>query len=376
MSIAGRLDKNMKVVMKEEQAMSIVHGKKGIGRLFMLQFIFCCMLASGAFAAEITATHLDKGKNPFGCSACHITYSKKRSSLKNANIDVCLSCHGSISQSMKAVAKADISSAFRKRYKHPVLETASYHTADEDLPEKSASAPRHVSCQDCHRIHRSTRENPLEGVKGYSSRMERNIKATREYEVCYKCHSDSANLPYDKKNKHKEFDTSNMSFHPIEGPGRNVRVPSLVRPLNVSSTIDCTDCHGNDDPYGPKGPHGSNYEFLLKYDYRKTEGSESQKSYELCYTCHERQSILDNQSFKKHKEHVVYQRIPCSACHVSHGTNRQANLIEFDTAFTRMVPLPQYMRGSEGKPTCYLTCHVGARDIVHNSAFYSGKRWP
>lgn len=376
MPITMRLDKNMKVELKEEQAMSIVLGTKRIVRQLMTQFILCCIISSVSVAAELRATHLDKARNPYGCSACHITSGKKSASMRNPNIEICFSCHGTLSQSKMTVAKADITSALRKRYKHPLIETASYHSAEEDLPERNTSMPRHVSCQDCHRIHLSNRENPMEGVKGYSSKRERNIRATKEYEVCYKCHSDSANLPYNMKNKHREFDIANASFHPIEGPGRNLRVPSLVHSLNVSSTIDCTDCHGNDDPYGAKGPHGSNYEFILKYEYRKTEGSESHKSYELCYTCHERQSILENQSFRKHKEHIVYQRIPCSACHVAHGTNKQANLIDFDLTFVRMVPMPQYMKGLEGKPVCFLTCHAGGREVVHDNAFYAGKRWP
>lgn len=345
-------------------------------RLILVMVLLGGMAVPEVYSAISRPTHLDKSKNPFGCAACHVQPGKLGSLAAATTYDVCFSCHGTISQSRRIVATADISSVLRKRYRHPIVDTAATHSPDEELPEKSASTRRHVTCQDCHRIHVSTPDNALEGVKGYSARRERNIKAVREYEVCYKCHSDSANLPYNMKNKRLEFDQSNMSFHPIEGPGRNRRVPSLIRQLNVSSTINCTDCHGNDDPYGPKGPHGSNQEYLLKNEYRRTEGSESAKTYELCYSCHERQSIIENQSFKKHKEHIIYYRIPCSACHVAHGTNRNANLIEFDTNFVKMIPAATYMRGIEGRPLCYLNCHVGGRDSKHDDAFYSGKRWP
>ncbi len=43
--------------------------------------------------------------------------------------------------------------------------------------------------------------------------------------------------------------------------------PVFCIPLNASSLIKCTDCHNNDDSFGPKGPHGSNYEHILKKNF-------------------------------------------------------------------------------------------------------------
>ena len=37
----------------------------------------------------------------------------------------------------------------------------------------------------------------------------------------------------------------------------------------MSNAMDCSDCHGNDDKYGPRGPHGSRYASLLKDNYSK-----------------------------------------------------------------------------------------------------------
>lgn len=41
--------------------------------------------------------------------------------------------------------------------------------------------------------------------------------------------------------------------------------------------VTCSDCHGNSNPSGPKGPHGSNLDYLLKRD---------PKQAEFCFDCH------------------------------------------------------------------------------------------
>ncbi|MBA4373406.1 MAG: hypothetical protein C0402_11175 [Thermodesulfovibrio sp.] len=352
---------------------------KQSGRICLLQVLVLFALfagpASESFAAAGLSTHLDRSKNPGGCSSCHRGHGKRGTPMLAAasKQEMCFSCHGLTLAAGVGTARTDMQSVFNKRYKHPVAESGSSHRAGEELPEKNPGAPRHVTCEDCHKTHEVTSEKPLARINGYSRARARVKEAREEYEVCYNCHADSANLPMMSKNKRLEFDQNNLSYHPIEAPGRNMRVPSLVKSLNVMSRITCSDCHGNDDQHGPRGPHGSNISGMLRYEYIKNETAESPLSYALCYSCHDRGSILNNISFKTHKEHVVYNHIPCSACHASHGSEKNQHLIDFPTKFVNFVPLPVYMPALDGKPTCLLNCHVSGRDVLHDNAFYTSR---
>lgn len=299
--------------------------------------------------------------------------------LSESKEDFCFGCHGPVNVSRTVQAKTDIQAEFNKMYVHPVRDTSMYHFPAEELPEQNPVTPRHVSCADCHRVHVLEPGDTLRGVKGYVPGRgigQTSRRAQHEYEVCYRCHSDSANLPPGSTNKADEFFPSNPSYHPIEAAGRNKNVPSLIGNLNENSIISCDDCHGNDDPFGPKGPHGSRFEHLLKFGYVEQESAESPNTYELCYSCHERDSVIGNISFQKHREHIVFNRIPCSACHNPHGSVVNPNLIEFAPLFVDASPQPIYSPQSPGKPMCFLSCHVGGVTVVHDSDFYTAKHWP
>lgn len=345
-------------------------------RKTLMTLVFLSIASAVVFAIE--PSHLDKTKNPAGCSVCHTGHGVKGSStLRFDKKELCFACHSSAATVPPQLrAKTDILSVFQKRYRHPVLETSQYHEPFEELPEKETSAPRHVACQDCHRVHESTSDRPWKKVKGYSAIKIKKKEADEEYEVCYLCHADSLNRPPQKKNIADLMDSMNPSYHPVEARGKNGRVPSLIPPLNSNSKILCTDCHGNNDPFGPKGPHGSDYEYILKARYEIREVPESYDAYELCYSCHDRQSILGNQSFQKHKEHIVYQHIPCAACHESHGSKIYPHLIDFNSLFVLPFPSPSYIPSPTGRSLCYLRCHVGGRQIVHDNQFYNERRWP
>src|SRR6185369_17993520 len=128
-------------------------------------------------------------------------------------------------------------------------------------------------------------------------------QVSKESELCYLCHAESANLSGRSTNKRLELSPSNPSFHPLEAEGKNSAVVSLIRPYKEKkvtagdiSTITCGDCHGNDDPNGPKGPHGSRYANILVDNFvTQDKVVESQHAYALCYRCHNRNSILGNE---------------------------------------------------------------------------------
>jgi len=323
------------------------------------------MLNTNSYA--FNETHLDNSKLPEGCNSCHRSHGKPATPmLERPKDELCLKCHGLIKKGVKGEAKTDIYSILIKRSNHPIIETTKYHLIGEDLPEKSPSTPRHVSCFDCHSPHLSTKDKPLVGVRGYSGRGAKINRAQYEYEVCYKCHSDSANLPSGASNIANEFDPGNASFHPVETIGKNRTVPSLEANLSSLSIIKCSDCHSNDDKNGPVGPHGSNYEFILKGNYTIDSAPESPYAYELCYGCHARVSILNNDSFSAHNQHLS-NRISCYSCHDAHGSMVYENLINFDIRIVSPNSLGQlnYMKLTPGKPQCFLSCHIDGIDYEH-----------
>ena len=122
------------------------------------------------------------------------------------------------------------------------------------LPEEVVNAARHAECVDCHNSHLTEKGRPYRGLKG---RRVGNFIADieQEYQLCYRCHSESANLPGKSTDKHAEFKVSNPSYHPVEGEGKNTYVISLKEPYAAKkegagdvSRITCGDCHGSDEP--------------------------------------------------------------------------------------------------------------------------------
>ncbi len=359
------------------------------GLLFMAMFCLAFVLA-GAVEMQAAAqpSHLNAYKNPEGCAGCHAGRGVPGSGLLKATREVmCFRCHGSFSRDGTAISTAaDIESVLTKFSRHPIMETSFYHVRGETLPEEQSFTPRHVACADCHKAHSSTSDIPWRGAPGYIPGLDRSGQpglpptgvrlkhATAEYEVCYLCHSESANIS-EGQNIASLFATSNASYHPVEAPGRGGRVPSLVRQLGISSRITCTNCHGNNDPLGPKGPHASDYEPILIANYRTEDGPEEPTRYELCYVCHDRRSILGDESFIRHNFHIVAQETSCYTCHASHGSIDNRYLIEFNIQVVEPSPSsggPLYIPGTAGNPQCFLQCH----GVDHNNVDVGGNPWP
>ncbi len=339
-----------------------------IYRIITLIFLYI-VLFSGSFAQSI---HGDKTKLPKGCGSCHVGHGKRDSAmLPEYEENLCYQCHGDNKEVEKSknekkilsqgVNLGDVKAEFSKPYHHPV-EITGIHEPRETLPETDPSKKRHSECVDCHDRHVIFKDYKYvrEGKK--KSTM-RNI--TYEYELCYKCHSYSANLPFDQRNKEKEFDPANKSYHPIESPGKNRNVPSLLSPYNTLSIINCTDCHN---------PHGSSYEHILKRNYSTSDRiMESSFQYDLCYECHSRSSILNDESFSKHSLHIVDVKTSCITCHNSHGSEKYPYLIDFSSrkkGGANISPSSsgriEFIDRGQFSGECYLTCH--GKD--HNPAVY------
>jgi hypothetical protein len=212
--------------------------------------------------------------------------------------------------------------------------------------------------------------------------------SVNEYEICFKCHGDSANLPqkngapyppYPNRqvlqwNKRMQFDPSAVSYHPVAAASKATSAPSLKAPWTISSIITCTDCHDSDTGpnaptpgTGPSGPHGSSFKHLLvaRYDMDTSNVTESAATYALCYKCHDRTIVLGTTSFREHSRHVRSENAPCSICHDSHGvgspgtTANNAHLVNFDRRFVTPSSsgLLRWEQTTPGHGRCYLTCH-------------------
>ena len=190
---------------------------------------------------------------------------------------------------------------------------------------------RHVECQDCHNPHASTQleaSAPFAGgslawVGGVTAEGVITPNARFEYEVCFRCHSNDTSTAMARHvfqpDKRLQFDASNPSYHPVTGPGQGRNVPSLLSGFTGTSYIYCTDCHANDQGVAanaPRGPHGSSWPLLLERQYEMFDGvPEDSQRYALCYKCHNRTSIMSDESFPLHAKHVRDYRTSCATCH-------------------------------------------------------------
>jgi predicted CXXCH cytochrome family protein len=345
-------------------------------KLILLVFIsaICFSLASPAYLYSLSplrSPHLDNAELPMGCGSCHVGHGISSAPMLPETIDTfCFRCHGNNintadARKERALSKniiaPDIQKAFNKPYRHPVEKTVfiSVTSKSESRDQTDRSAPRHAQCTDCHNPHFATKENTMVGIKGVNAQGLSVDEINFEYELCFKCHSNSANLPPDEKNKADQFKISNPSYHPVIAQGKNIDVPSLINPLTASSIIKCTDCHNNDDTFGPKGPHGSSYRYILKKNFNETDGPEGPYQYELCYSCHRRESILGNESFTYHDLHISVVGASCRACHNPHGSTQYPHLIDFDniSVTPSSKGFSEYRQLGRRTGECFLTCH-------------------
>jgi predicted CXXCH cytochrome family protein len=322
------------------------------------------------------------------CENCHTPHSaggRERLLFFAFEEDNCLDCHDG------TVASANIAFEVTKAYRHGVQDYTGVHDAAEEYT--FGQVEKHAECTDCHNPHQANGDpspggglvsGATTGVAGVSTAGQPVIAARYLSEICFKCHGDTDNnvvdaLPVTRQindlNLRTVFGPTGPSFHPVAGPGKNPDVPSLLPPYTANSVISCTDCHGNSDQLGPKGPHGSDYPFILSERYVTGDNTpESPSSYALCYQCHSRTVLLSDTSFE-HRRHVVDQQTPCSACHDPHGIGatqgtglNNSHLINFDLGIVSPTVTSRLEFEDLGtrRGQCFLTCH----GQPHNPATY------
>jgi predicted CXXCH cytochrome family protein len=326
------------------------------------------------------------------CASCHKMHSAPSGPMLLSGVnssETCLKCHSS----QKSLTQgADIEQDMNKLSRHHFPPERAHSDA-----EAFGATNQNVTCSGCHEPHTmqtgtaaapqlSPKLGKISGVTVAGAPIE---VANYNYEVCFKCHADTAKpsavltRQIAQVNTRLEFSSTAVSYHPVIIAGKNTNVPSLRQGLTSASMIYCVDCHSSDAGSavsGSTGPHGSNNPPLLIARYDTTDNTpESTQAYALCYRCHDRTSILNNESFSSHSLHIVNETTPCSICHDAHGissaqgtTTNNAHLINFDTSVVRPDPVTgklQYVSLGMGSGQCFLSCHGAA----HSPLAYPGQ---
>ena len=344
----------------------------------------CAHRSSNAAVSATPATdwpYLTVAEN--ACRSCHRPHTAgghQRLLIFEEEEENCLCCHDG------SVAAHNLRAELDKPRAHDPRLYLDVH----DPMETSADIKEHVECSDCHNGHAVSAQPSGVGYVAIGATMAklRGLttggalirEAQHEYEVCFRCHADGAMRAPQRIVRHAhtdnlrlKFGPANASYHPVVLSSPSSDTVSLDPSLATGSLIRCTDCHNNDSGpraggSGPDGPHGSIYDFLLERNYNvRDDTPESAFEYALCYKCHQRTSILSNESFAEHSRHIRDENTPCSACHDPHGVSSlvgggsdYTHLINFDVRIARPLSATgrvDFTDFGRFAGSCTLTCH-------------------
>lgn len=247
----------------------------------------------------------------------HTPFSALRSmTTASTEEDLCLDCHDA-----GGPAADNIDTVIGKTYNHPVANYDWKHTISDTVEKALHTASgntsyqgsnRHIECSDCHNPHAiadtdtkhslntnlTASSDQLQGVWGVEPTTD--VKwavptnystvdpATKEYQICFKCHSYYAFQDADGTtaltgpssatltDQAKEFSKGNLSVHPVRvglssQTGSYAPKSLTASQMNASwnssvgtQTMYCSDCHGTENTGSAQGPHGSTNIYMLK----------------------------------------------------------------------------------------------------------------
>ncbi|HEU5452735.1 MAG TPA: cytochrome c3 family protein [Terriglobales bacterium] len=366
------------------------------------------------------------------CTTCHAPHnSGAERLLRDGGAKGCLECHANAA-SQSHFAQTWVGYDDPSKFMHPVFATG--HKPDEDL--KSAATPRHSDCWDCHNPHAARPNGPttapaVQPVLAQTSGIDKDgnpVTAANQYEVCFKCHGDSANKPQgasfakygytptrqvDAHNVRLDFNSAFSRHNVVQARSGNtspafrnamLRLDGTAGRSLTSGFLYCTDCHNNDKAQesggnGPNGPHVSSYEHLLERRYDMNRPAASRElpvmslnippdggdplngPFALCNKCHDVARLLSSSgdtAFKQHAQHVVNGGISCSVCHAPHGVQSSnstaalhAHSINLDLAIVNPEPATNQVMIDTANRTCTVACHMSnSGPVVHNGVKY------
>ena len=319
--------------------------------------------------------HLNPSVVEGGCRACHEGHGTSRSPMLPApQSEVCLSCHASRARADAMVSRGLLSAAARPQFLETTLSLPFVHPLSEEAVSSHQASV--VTCTSCHSPHRDMADQRSLGVGAAGGRRlsPRNPNEW-EFELCQGCHGSEGVQTQSLFDLSRLTNPNNASYHPVEGPAA-VSSPSLDA-AQSGQEISCSDCHGNSDPLGARGPHGSAVRYLLRANYTTVDGSaESANAYRLCYQCHDRRRVLEGSPFPQHAMHVIDEQASCATCHSAHGSVENRGLIRFgeETSVGGVAPSVgagrlAFESSGPGSGACYLTCH----GVDHAPAVYGGE---
>lgn len=326
------------------------------------------MAALASWGAAAGSPHLDPGRVRAGCPACHTGHGASRSPmLGEPQVTLCLRCHGSRGDADSEARRGVLAPAASP----PLLGTALAQPWTHPLTRDAFSSEEvgAITCTSCHAPHRgvSTGLGATATAAAGVQRVSPRDPTQLEYQLCEGCHGSAGSATQSLLDMSRLLSPANRSFHPVEGVAAE-RSPSLLPGLS-GKEINCTDCHGNSDAQGPRGPHGSAFPGLLRFNFTASDGTpESVATYTLCYACHDRKAVLAGASFPEHRMHIVEEQASCATCHNSHGSVGNRALIRFgeETTLAGVTPAASgklaFVSTGPGSGQCYLTCHGANHD--------------
>lgn len=331
--------------------------------LFSLSAFFALdLLVPSAASAAVHGPYTLLGDE---CAACHRTHTaQNRSILKSAapQSTLCFTCHDGTGSSLNVLAQFSANPTLvnapgtRDYYSHAATVVSAHTRAD--FNEFGGVSNRHSECGDCHNSHNALGISSSTSTTGWSTsgRMASvsgvsvvngaagtapaytflngiNTGTTKEYQICFKCHSGFTVLPAQLANlpangsvpitpqlsrnyldKGVEFNPANLSFHPIEAAGKNLTTkmaaslstatnPTTLRlwTFTTASTIRCTQCHSTETAIStttdlPTHKSANRGILLRKYVDRVLKLSTAAYAYTefaLCYACHTNTPFAD-----------------------------------------------------------------------------------
>ncbi|MHB9145300.1 MAG: cytochrome c3 family protein [Symbiobacteriia bacterium] len=310
------------------------------------------------------------------------------------------------------------------RYRHPTLYISDQHSDTEDYAALKAQGKRHAECLDCHDPHNEQAgaaappapPGPLRNVSGVAvdygtvtwsqwnpaggSPVMRSVNPiSSQFELCFKCHTYASfqNSPPQpaggiaETDVAREFNPNNPSYHAVVGVSTFVTQPKTFKdssgvthyygkfavpvtgdpatrdsqgnPWSATSRLYCEDCHrsGADNV---KGPHGSNYWYILRAPWTRATGAEGiggtggpNTQDHLCFKCHDynfyasgvdRGSTTVRSQFAgsgyPYNLHARHSGRGCSSCHVTvvHGWKLRSLLADKGPNGDSTKPAPYY----------------------------------